>query len=89
MFYFLMKKIATDTSSQEIARIREILTRNKIRFEVNPVRSQSTTGTYLDARSYARANIALYKNSATPTFVYYVYVWPKDYQRAFALLYEK
>jgi len=87
MFSFFMKKIATDTSSEEIARIRLILEKNQIPFSVNSTRSRGVVGSAMDAQSYARANLTMYNQGAQPVFIYTVSVRRKDYALAHKLLY--
>ena len=87
MFTLFKKKIATDTSSEEIRRITTLLDQNQIKYELRTIRSRGTIGSAFDAASYARSNIALYKGSSAPSFVYHVYVKRKDYERAYDLLF--
>ena len=87
MFSLFMKKIATDTSSEEISRIRLILDKNQIQYTVDTARSRGIVGAGMDASSYARANLPMYNQGVQPTFIYTVYVRRKDYALAHKLLY--
>lgn len=86
MFTFLLKRLLIDTSSEEIRRVTTILEQNQIKYEMRTIRSRGSIGTGMDAMSYARSNVAMYKGSSQPTFVYYVYVRRKDFQRALELI---
>jgi hypothetical protein len=80
--YFFMKKLIIDTSAEEIAKVTTTLEQNNLKYEIRTIRTRGTVGSAIDARSYAQANIAMYKGASQPGFVYYVYVKPKDYERA-------
>mgnify|MGYP003602556593 FL=1 len=80
------KKLAADTSSGEIRRIEDILKNEKIPYRLQTQRTCGALGSWIDARSYAASNIALYKGSQQPGFVYTIYVRVKDFRRAQALI---
>ena len=82
MFGLFMKKLAVDTSAEEIRRTTTILEKNNLKYEIRTTRTRGTIGSALDARSYANANLAMYKGASQPSFIYSVYVKPKDYDRA-------
>jgi len=86
MFGLFMRRLAVDTSAEEIKRIETILQQNNIKYEVRSERSRGTIGMGLDAAAYARANLPMYQGASQPTFIYYVYVNRKDYQRAKKLI---
>lgn len=79
---FLLKKLVTDTSAEEIRRITSILEQNKIPYEVRTTRARGTIGSAFDAQSYAAGNLAMYKGSSQPTFIYTVYVQRRYYYNA-------
>mgnify|MGYP000854868101 FL=1 len=83
----LMKKLTTDTSSEEVRRVTTLLDEHKIKYAIRTVRSRGSIGTALDSITYARANLAMYKGSNQPSFVYMVYVRHKDYEQAHDLVY--
>jgi len=87
MFVIFKKRIATDTSGEEVRRITTILEQNDITYEIRTKRSRGVIGTAFDSISYARTNIAMYKGSSPPLFVYFIYVKRIDFQRAKALLF--
>jgi len=87
MFIWFMKKIATDTSGEEIRRITTLLEENNFKYRLRTIQERGSVGSAMDARSYAQANIALYKGTSRPAVVYMVYVKRKDYDRAFDLLF--
>lgn len=82
MFGLFMKKLVTDTSAEEIARVTAILEQKQIHFEVRTQRSRGSVGSGLDAGAYARGNLAMYKGASQPVFIYSVYVNPKDFHQA-------
>ena len=86
MFSLFMKKIAVDTSAEEIRKMTTILEKNNLKYEIRTTRTRGSIGSAIDARSYANANLAMYKGSSQPSFVYSVYVKPKDYDKARKLI---
>ncbi|NMC15251.1 MAG: hypothetical protein GYA40_01215 [Chloroflexi bacterium] len=82
----LGKQLISDTSSEEIRRVEELLKRENIPYRLQTQRTRGALGSMIDSRSYAASNIALYKGAAQPNFVYTIYVRRKDYQRANALM---
>lgn len=87
MFVPGKKRIAVDTSGEEIRRITSILEMNKIKYEIRTKRARGSIGTAIDARTYARANLAMYKGAQSPSVVYMIWVRRKDYEQAFDLLF--
>ena len=87
ILYFLMKKLVTDTSGEEIRRVTEILKGQKIKHVVRTVRARGSIGTAMDSRTYARANLAMYKGASMPNYVYMVYVNRGDFENARDLVY--
>ncbi len=81
-----MKKIVVDTSSEEIRRVTTILEQNKIKYDIRSKRTRGSIGSALDAGSYARSNIAMYKGASAPPVVYMVFVRKRDYDRAYDLV---
>jgi hypothetical protein len=82
MFVFGKKRIAADTSGEEIRRITTILEQNKIKYEIRTKRTRGSIGTAIDARTYARANLAMYKGAQSPPVVYMIWVKREDYEQA-------
>lgn len=87
MIGLFLKRLALDVSSKEITRITTILEQNDIKYELRTTRSRGGIGKALDARAYARSNIAMYKGASQPAFIYRVYVKRKDYTRALKLVF--
>jgi hypothetical protein len=81
-----MKRLILDPSSETVRRVTTILDENGIKYTLKTIRPRGSIGTGLDARSYAGANISMYKGSSQPQFVYSVYVRRKDYDRASDLI---
>jgi len=88
MLGLFLKRLAIDTSAEEIRRITTILEQNSLHYEVRTARSRGSIGSGLDAHSYARANLAMYKGASQPAFIYSVYVRRKDYDLARKLMLE-
>ncbi len=65
MFVLFKKRIAVDTSNEEISRVTTILDQNNIKYELLTKRTRGVYGSAYDAQSYARANVAMYKGSDT------------------------
>lgn len=86
MFTFFKKRLMVDTSSEESRRVTTLLEQNHIKYELRTIRSRGGIGTGMDAMSYARSNVSLYKGASQPTFVYEVYVSRKDFERAKELI---
>ena len=86
MFVFFKKKILVDISNESVTKAIAILEKHGIKYELRTRRSRGSVGTRLDAMSYARSNISMYKGSAMPDFVYIIYVKRKDFARAKALI---
>lgn len=87
LFIPFMRQLTVDSSAEEIARVEEILKSQQIPYRINSIRTRGDIGSALDARSYARSNIALYKGSATPSVIYRIYVRRRDYAKAKKLVY--
>lgn len=87
---FNRKKLIVDTSSGEIARVADILKRNKITYEVVTKRSQSAFGMGMRAQAGMRAGNGEAKTVqygvGPVNFVYYVYVRGRDLPAAKALI---
>ena len=75
-----MKKLATDTSAEEISRIKTILAKNSFKFEVWT--SRGRTGSDRDSHTYLRSNPVMHGIAPEPVFIYTIYVRCKDYARA-------
>ncbi len=88
MFALFMKKLVIDTSAEEIRSTTTILEQNHLKYEIRTTRTRGSIGSAMDARSYANANLAMYKESSQPSFVYSVFVKPKDYDKARKLISE-
>lgn len=89
MFALFQKKLTVDTSSEEIRRVTSTLEQNKIKYDLRTTRPRGTIGSAIDARTYARANLAFNKGAPEPIFVYTVYVKRKVYDIAREKIYGK
>jgi hypothetical protein len=83
------KELMTDSSPEELARVKEALKAEDIEFEVRTLRSRGTIGNSMDAASYARANLAFSRDRQNISFVYRLYVRRCDYDRAWAAAYQE
>ncbi len=81
-----MKKLVTDTSSEEIRRVTTLLQESGIKYDIRTVRPRGSIGTAMDSRAYANVNLAMYKGASLPAFVYMVYVNRRDVDRARAII---
>ncbi len=81
-----MKKLTVDSSAEGIRKVTDKLKGASIRYQLVTTRSRGSVGSLWDARAYAKSNIALYKYSAKPNMVYFVFVSRKNYQRAQELI---
>ncbi len=86
MFILFMKKLATDTSAEEISRIKTILEQHSIKYEVWT--SKGRTGSDRDSLTHLKSNPVMYGVSPEPVFIYSVYVKRKDFDRARKLVLE-
>ena len=85
MFILLMKKLATDTSAEEISRIKYILDENKIKFEIWTTRGR--TGSERDSHVCLKSTPVIHNIAPEPMFIYSVYVKRKDFARARQLVF--
>lgn len=89
MFIPFLARLLSDTNSAESRRVENILKENKIPYRIETKRIRGSIGSALDARSYAQANLAMYKGADTPSVVYAIYVRRKDLELAKALITKK
>ena len=80
MLILFMKKLATDTSAEEISRIKTVLGQNNIKLEVWT--SRGRTGSERDSHIYLKSMPVMNGIAPEPVFIYTVYVRRKDYARA-------
>ncbi len=80
MYTPFMKKLATDTSAEEISRIKTILGQNGIKFEVMIARGRS--GSRYESHTNLRSSPVMYGVAPESMFIYTVYVRRKDFGRA-------
>ena len=82
MFVLFKKRIAVDTSGEEIRRITNLLEDNNIKYEIRTKRARGSIGSAIDARTYARSNLSMYKGAQSPPVVYMIWVKRNDYENA-------
>jgi hypothetical protein len=78
---FNRKKILTSPSMEDLGRVKQILGQGGIPYEVKTERARGAICTSMDVASYRQFNLP-YKDGYTATFVYYVYIRRRDYERA-------
>ena len=83
------KELMTDSSAEELARVKEVLKARDIEFEVKTIRSRGVIGNAIDSSAYARANLAFSRDRQNIDFVYKLYVRRKDFSAAWAAAYEE
>ena len=88
MFLFRRKRLFLDTDAMEFARIKDVLDRNGIPYEVKTTVSENAMTRKFNSAAAAHLRYS-YSNFATQSYVYYIYVKPADYQKAKALAYSK
>ena len=91
MFNFLTRrKLITDTSSMEIARVTGILDENNIKYEIVTKKDQSTFGSILHTSSGASVGgggaFTQKQSAGVPNFIYHIYVSLRDISRAEELI---
>ena len=88
MLFFLKKQLFLDTNAVEFARIKDILTKNGIRYEAKTTVSENAATRKFN--SAAASHLwQPYSNLSTQTYLYYIYVKVSDYKKAKALAYSK
>ncbi len=78
MFVIFKKRIVVDTSAEEIRPIPTVLEQNNIKYEIQTKRTCGFIGTAIDVRTYASANLPMYKEAKSPSMVYVAWVNRKD-----------
>ena len=86
MFVLFLKKLATDNSAEEISRIKTILNKNNIKFEVWT--SRRRVGSELYSRISISSIPVFHGLAPEPMFIYSVFVKRKDFARARQLVLE-
>ena len=85
---FLRKRLFLDTDAIEFARIKDILEKNGIKYEVKTTVSEN----FLSRKFNSAAAVHWrrpYSDFSTQTYLYYIYVKPSDYKKAKALAFSK
>lgn len=82
------KELMTDSSAEELARVKEVLKAEGIEYEVKTLSSRGVVGRAIDSSAYARANLSFGRDRQRVDFVYRLFVRRKDYDAAWAAAYE-
>lgn len=88
MLFFMRKRLFLDTDAMEFARIKDVLTRNGIRFDVKTTTSEMAASRGFNSAAAAHLRQP-YSMFSTQSYVYYIYVKRSDYQKAKQLAYSK
>ncbi|MBQ7000837.1 MAG: hypothetical protein IJN67_07300 [Oscillospiraceae bacterium] len=84
----LRKRLMMDTNAQELARVKQILDKNGIRYEVKTTVSDNVLSRSFNAKA-AETVRTTYSAMATQTYLYQLFVKPGDHARAKKLVYGK
>lgn len=88
MLFFLRKQLFLDTNAIEFARIKDILAKNGIKYEVKTTVSENAATRKFNSAAADHLRQP-YSNFSTQTYVYYIYVKASDYKKAKALAFSK
>lgn len=88
MWFFRRKKLFLDTNAMEFARIKAILGENGIPYEVKTTVSEGVLARKFNSAAATRTWES-YSKVSTQTYVYSIYVRPKDYEKAKVLAFSK
>ena len=88
MWFFRRKRIFLDTNAMEFARIKAILAANGIPYEVKTTVSEGVLARKFNSAAATRTWES-YSKVSTQTYVYSIYVKPRDYETAKALAFSK
>lgn len=86
MFALFLKKLITDTSAEEIGRIKLILERSGIRYKIITAEGKIRLGS--ESHVYIKANPVIHNIAPEPTIIYKLYVRHKDYDRTLKMIRE-
>ena len=86
MLFFMRKRIFLDTNAMEFARIKDILARNGIKYEVKTTVSENAATRTFNSAAAAHLRQS-YSNFSTQTYLYHIYVKRSDYEKAKTLVY--
>ena len=80
--FFNRKKLLTDTSSEEIANVREYLEINKIQYNLNTKRNSNIVLDTIHSDMAYKARLPYSYTEGPKIYYYTIYVRKKDYSRA-------
>lgn len=86
--FILRKRLMMDTDPQELARVKLILDKNGIKYEVKTTVSDNVLSRSFNAKA-AETVKGTYSAMATQSYLYQLFVKPGDYARARKLVYGK
>lgn len=86
--FILRKRLMMDTDPQELARVKQILDKNGIKYEVKTTVSDNVLSRSFNAKA-AETVRTTYSAMETQTYLYQLFVKPSDYARASGLVYGK
>ena len=88
MLFFLKKRLFLDTDPVEFARVKDILAKNGIPYEVKTTVSENAAARKFNSAAAAHLWQS-YSSFSTQTYLYYIYVKTSDYKKAKALAFSK
>ena len=83
---FLRKRLFLDTNAVEFARIKDILARNGIQYDVKTTVSENAMTRKFNSAAAAHLRQS-YSDFSTQVYLYHIYVKRSDYERAKAVVY--
>ena len=86
--FILRKRLMMDTNAQELARVKLLLDKNGIQYEVKTTVSDNVLSRSFNAKA-AETHRTAYSAMETQSYVYQLFVKPGDYAKARKLVYGK
>ena len=86
--FILRKRLMMDTNPQELARVKQILDQNGIRYEVKTSVSENVISRGFNAKA-AQKMWRSYSDMEQQSYLYQLFVKPGDYAKASRLVYGK
>lgn len=81
------KELMTDTSMEELSRVKEALKKQNIPYEIKTQRSRGSIGMGMDVSAYRSMNMAYSADKQHVEYVYRLYVSRRNYSRAYSAAY--
>lgn len=88
ILFFLRKRLLLDTDAGELARVKLILDKNGIEYDVKTTVSENAPARSFGAAAATRY-VTTYNSASAQSYVYQLFVKRSDYPRARSLAYGK